>query len=119
MTPSTDATSMPFLALVDDDAEYVPRGVAMEGSYHGHEGVRRWWENVFGVWPDLTSQVVEVRDVDDLTVAAVHLLGHGAGSDIPLDETTWQVTRWRRGKGVWGRGFNTRAEALEAVGLSE
>src|SRR5687767_5951561 len=76
-----------FLALVDDDVEVVPRGVAMEGSHYGHEGVRRWWENVFGVWPDFTVQIVEVRDVDDLTVVAVHFRGHGAGSDIPLDET--------------------------------
>ena len=108
-----------FLAIVDDDVEAVPRAVAMEGSYHGHEGVRRWWKDVFDVWPDFTSQVVEMRDVDDLTVAAVHLRGHAAGSDIPLDEPGWQVNRWRRGKCVWWRGFNTRDEALEAVGLSE
>ena len=108
-----------FLALVDDDVEYVPRAVAMEGSYHGHGGIRRWWENVFGVWPDLTTQLVEVRDLGDLTVAAWHFRGQGAGSDIPWDETFWQVARWRRGKCVWWRGFDTRAEALEAVGLSE
>ena len=44
-----------YLALLDDDVEYVPRGAAMEGSYHGHDGIRRWWESVFGVWPDLTN----------------------------------------------------------------
>ena len=84
-----------FLALMDDDVEYVPRAVAMEGSYHGHDGIRRWWENRFGVWPDLTTQLVEVRDLGDLTVAAVHFRGQGAGSD------------------------DTRAEALDAVGLAE
>jgi ketosteroid isomerase-like protein len=108
-----------FLALVDDDVEYVPRAAAMEGSHHGHDGIRRWWEDMFDVWPDLTSQLVEVRDLGDLTIAAVHFRGQGAGSDIPLDETSWQVNRWRRGKCVWWRGFATRAEALEAVGLSE
>jgi hypothetical protein len=91
----------------------------MEGSYHGHDGIRRWWENVFDVWPDLTTQLVEVRDLGDLTVAAWHFRGQGAGSDIPRDETFWQVARWRRGKCVWWRGFDTRAKALEAVGLSE
>jgi hypothetical protein len=30
---------------VDDDVEYVPRAVAMEGSYHGHDGIRRWWRS--------------------------------------------------------------------------
>ena len=108
-----------FLALMDDDVEYVPRAVAMEGSYHGHDGIRRWLENVFDVWPDLTTQLVEVRDLGDLTVAAVHFRGQGAGSDIPWDETFWQVARWRRGRCVWWRNFGSGDEALEAVGLSE
>jgi hypothetical protein len=73
----------------------------------------------FDVWPDVTAQPVEVRDLGDLTVAALHFRGHAAGSDIPLDETSWHVNRWRRGKCVWWRSFETRAEALEAVGLSD
>jgi ketosteroid isomerase-like protein len=70
-----------LLALMDDDVELVPRIGAMEGesSYRGHNGVRRWWDNVLDVFP----------------------------------------ARWRRGKCVWWRTFLTRAEALEAVGLSE
>jgi ketosteroid isomerase-like protein len=108
-----------YLALIDDDVEYVPRGVAMEGSYQGHDGIRRWWESVFGVWPDLTVEVVEVSDLGDLTLAALRALGHGAGSEVPLEDTFWAAHRWRRGKCVWSRTFATRAEALEAVGLSE
>jgi ketosteroid isomerase-like protein len=69
-----------ILALVDDDVEYLPRAAAMEGSHHGHDGIRRWWEDVFDVWPDVTSQLVEERDLGDLTVAAVHFRGHGAGT---------------------------------------
>ena len=32
-----------FLALMDDEIEVESRLVAMEGGYHGHEGLRRWW----------------------------------------------------------------------------
>ena len=91
----------------------------MEGSYQGHDGIRRWWENVFGVWPDLTTELVEVRDHGHLTVSAMHWRGQGAGSDIPWDETLWQVARWRRGKCVWSCNKDTRADALEALGQSE
>ena len=108
-----------FLALADDDVEAVPGAVAVDGGYHGHEGMRRWWKNWLDVFPDWNIEVVEVRDVGDLTVAALRFRAHGAGSDIPLDQTVWQVVRWRRGKCVWWRSFDTRAEALEAVGLSE
>ena len=91
----------------------------MEGAYHGHDGIRRWWDDLLDTLPDFTIEVVEVRDPEDLTVATVRTRGHGAGSDILLDETVWQVARWRRGKCVWWRNFGTRAEALETLGLSE
>jgi len=108
-----------FLALMDDDVEAEPLNVAMEGGLHGQDGMRRWWENVLGIFPDWNGEVVEVRDLGDLTVGALHLRAHGADSDVPLDQTIWMAARWRRGKCVWWRTFNSRDEALEAVGLSE
>jgi ketosteroid isomerase-like protein len=107
------------LALMDDDVEGVPRIAAIEGSYHGHEGMRRWWKNLLDTFPDFTVKVGESRDIGDMTVAAVHLRGQGAGGDTPTEATIWHVARWRLGKCVWWRTFSTRPEALEAVGLSE
>ena len=108
-----------LLAFMDTDVEFVSRLVPMEGRYHGHAGIRRWWDDLLDTLPDFAIEVVEVRDPGDLTVATVRTRGHGAGSDSPLDETVWQVVRWRRGKCVWWRTFDVRAEALEAVGLPE
>jgi ketosteroid isomerase-like protein len=108
-----------FLAMMDADVEAVPRIAAMEGGYHGHAGIRRWWKGLLDAFPDFGIEVVEVRDLGDLTLAAVRLRAHGAGSDTPLDETIRHVGRWRHGKCVWWRAFGTEAEALEAVGLSE
>jgi ketosteroid isomerase-like protein len=108
-----------MLALADDELEAVPLAAVMDGSYHGHEGMRRWVESWVGAFPDWKIEVVEVRDLGDVTVTAMRLRGHGAGSDIPLDQALWQVARWRRGKYVWWGNFRTEAEALEAVGLSE
>jgi hypothetical protein len=64
-------------------------------------------------------EVVDVRDLGDLIVAALRALGHGAGSDLPFEDTIWLASRWRRGKCVWWRIFNTADEALEAAGLRE
>jgi ketosteroid isomerase-like protein len=110
-----------YLALMDDDVEAVPRTSAMEGesSYRGHDGIRRWWNNQLDVFPDFSIEAVEIRDSGDLTFAAIYLRGHGAGSAAPTDQAYWNVVRWRRGKCIWWRSFDTRAEALEAVGLSE
>jgi hypothetical protein len=58
------------------------------------------WENTFQVFPDLTVEIVQVRDLGELMVGAARFRAHGAGSDIPLDWTVWQVARWRDGKCV-------------------
>jgi ketosteroid isomerase-like protein len=108
-----------LLALMDEDVDAVSRTVAMEGGLHGHDGMRRWWENWLDVFPDYNIEVVEVRDLGDLTVAALRGLDHGAGSDVPFEDTIWHASRWRRGKCVWWRTFPTFDEALEAAGLSE
>jgi ketosteroid isomerase-like protein len=110
-----------YLALMDDDVEVIPRSRALEGesSYRRHDGVRRWWNNVHGVFPDWNIEVVEAHDFGDAAVADCRLSGHGASSAAPMDQATWLVSRWRRGKCVWWGSFETKAEALEAVGLSE
>ena len=110
-----------YLALMDDDVEFVPRQGAMEGesSYRRHDGVRRWWNSLFDVFPDYTIEVVEVRDLGDLTFATIRLRGHGVGSAAPTDQATYIMVRWRRGKVVWWRTSDARAEVFEAAGLSE
>jgi hypothetical protein len=52
-----------FVALMDDDVEIVTRIAAIEGGRHGHEGMRRWWENMLTAFPDYDIEVVDVRDL--------------------------------------------------------
>jgi hypothetical protein len=108
-----------FLALMDDDVDAVSRLAAIEGGYHGHTGIRRWWRNLFDVLPDTVIEVSEVRDLGDLILGALRLRGHGADSDTPFEERVWQLGEWRAGKCVWWQVFPTEAEALEVLGLSE
>jgi ketosteroid isomerase-like protein len=108
-----------FLGLMDEDVEAVSRIVAVEGDLHGHDGIRRWWEEWFGVFPDYEIEVVEMTDLGDVTIAAIRALGHGAGSEVPFEDMVWLAGRWRRGKCVWWRTSYTRDELLEAAGLSE
>jgi ketosteroid isomerase-like protein len=108
-----------LLALMDNDVEPVSRLLPIEGGLKGHEGVRRWWDSWFDVWPDYRIEIVGVRDLGDVTLATLHGHGHGAESDVPFEDMAFQVARWRHGKCVLWHVFNNRAEALEAVGLSE
>jgi hypothetical protein len=104
-----------FLALMDADVEAVPRLAAVDGGYRGHDGMRSWWSNLLDVFPDFTIEIVEARDLGDLTLTGLHLRGRGASGNTPMDGTTWHVSRWRREKCIWWGAFQTSAEALEAA----
>jgi SnoaL-like domain len=108
-----------FLSVMDEHVEAVSRIVAMEGGLHGHEGIRRWWDEWLTAFPDYEIEVDEIRDLGEVTIAAMRAVAHGAGSDVPLEDTIWLACRWRRGKCVWWRVLYSWAEALEAAGLPE
>jgi ketosteroid isomerase-like protein len=108
-----------FLALMDAEVEAGSRLVAMEGGYHGHDGLRRWWQNLLDAIPDYTLETVEARALGDLTLTTLRTRGHGADSDTPIEDTVWVVVDWRDKQVVRWRVLSTEAEALEAVGVSE
>jgi hypothetical protein len=108
-----------FVALADDEIDVESRLVVMEGAFHGHEGLRRWWDAFLGAFPDYTLEIDELRDHGDVTLAHLRGWGHGAGSSTPLVDPIWQPLRWRDGKCVWWRNCSTEEEALEAAGLRE
>jgi hypothetical protein len=110
-----------YLATNDPDVEFTPYERAMEGlgPYHGHDGVRTWWEESLAVLPDLRAELYEVRAMGAMTVAHGRLSGTGAGSGASFERTLWLVNEWQDKKVVWWRAFETEAEALEAVGLRE
>jgi ketosteroid isomerase-like protein len=108
-----------LLALMDDDVEAASALVAIEGGYHGHDGMRVWWRALLEAFPDFAIEVLEVRDHGDVTVAAIRNRGHGADSEAPFEQRFWHAVRWQHGSCVWWATLPTHAEALEAVGLSE
>ena len=99
--------------------EAFPILAGMEGGYHGHDGIRRWWASLLGTFPDFHAEIRELRDLGDLTLAVLRLRGRGAGSDTPVDATAWHVTRFRDGTCIAWRVYPSEREALDAVGLSE
>src|SRR5512144_119375 len=93
--------------LADDDIQVESRLVVMEGVFRGHEGLRRWWDNFLGGFPDYAIEVEELRDLGDVTLAHIRGWGHGAGSATPIVDPFWQALRRRDGKCVRWRNCST------------
>src|SRR5215204_391666 len=67
-----------FVAFHDPDCEIQPLLAAVGGNYHGHDGVREWWEDLFGAFPDFSFRFDEVRELGDRTLGAARISAHGA-----------------------------------------
>ena len=81
-----------FWRWMDADVEAQSRLAAMEGGYHGHDGIRHWWQNLLGAFPDYTVETVEARELGNLDARnAARSSAHGADSDTPFVETVWVV----------------------------
>jgi ketosteroid isomerase-like protein len=87
--------------------------------YRGHPGARRFFDEASSVFPGWHPEVVRATEYGDTVLVEVKTTGRGARSGIALEQTAWQVIKFRDGRAVWWRGYGNRAAALEAVGLAE
>ena len=100
-----------FISQSADTIEADSRLAQMEDAYRGHEGLRRWWDDLLGAMPDYTLEVSEVREMGSFTLAK----GRGLASSTPLIDAIWQPAEWRNGKCVWWAVCLTEEEALAAI----
>jgi ketosteroid isomerase-like protein len=114
---------MPPLALCDDEIEIgMPPDFPVRGVYKGHEGVRRWRDEVFDV---VDSARVEPEDIVDVhgdgTIVLMLLRATGVArhTEIKVDFEWGAVWTIQDGKLLHAQGYLNRAEALKAAGLTD
>lgn len=108
-----------LIPMMDPEVEIVPLVLEPEGPYRGHEGMRRFFADLFDAFPDWRPQPREFRDLGEAVVIRLDVEGAGALSGVPVEQTIWQVVRFSDVRVRWTRFFRTETEALEAVGLLE
>jgi ketosteroid isomerase-like protein len=107
-----------FLATVHPEVEFTSLIAEAEGqTFRGHDGVRRWWQEVVLPLGGLHGEPEEIRDLGDTVLARVVATYRPRGVEVP--QTIWIIVRYRDGMAIWWQFFRTHAEALEAAGLSE
>jgi ketosteroid isomerase-like protein len=104
---------------VEWSSAIVRRFEGREVTYHGHAGLRQFWDEWHSVW-DLKIEVAEIRDLGDTAIALGRIRTHGKGSGVDLDSpAAWVAEFDGDGLVVRMRAYLDTDEALEAVGLSE
>jgi ketosteroid isomerase-like protein len=106
------------LDLVHPEVEVVMfRGSPIPGPYEGHDGLRRWRDDVFDVIEDWHLDLDEIVETahPDVLVAMQRFVGRMEHTDLPANFPLAVVVRFRDGL-IWRlEGYRDRDEALEAA----
>jgi uncharacterized protein len=105
---------------LDADIEMTPVEDLLDaGTFHGHDGVHRFFQTLREAFGDFTWEPQEFLDQGDHVVVATRFVAEGRGSGAPVEAMIYNVWTVRQGKAVRVHGYLSRARALEAAGLSE
>jgi len=112
-----DAGVEGMLPFCHEEFEYLPAEEG--GSVHGHDALRRYFERWSEAWDNFDFGPTEFLDAGDYVFVGVALNGRGRGSGVEVRMEGWQVWLIRGERAARCEEYLDRAEALEAVGLSE
>ena len=108
-----------ILPLYDADVEIQGLHGLGDRVFRGVGGVREFWRDWNASWSESGSEVEEWIDAGDNVIAVMHLWGRGKRSGVPVEARQSHVWTVRGGK-LWRLWvYDTRDEALKAVGLEE
>jgi ketosteroid isomerase-like protein len=111
-----------FLEVVAPDAELrdLANAPDQSGVVKGRAATHESWTLWTAAFDEFRADVDEYVDRGDIVICAVHWHGQGKGSGMLIDTHQFDVYEVRQGQVVRGTlGFQSKAEALDAVGLSE
>jgi ketosteroid isomerase-like protein len=108
----------PTLELIDPGVvvEIPPDMSAEPDTYHGHEGVRRYFDGFRGMLEDIRYEALELTPEGDYVVAHVRISGRGASSGLDVGLEPYVVHELSGGKVVRIRPYPDLDSARAALG---
>ena len=108
--------------LLDPDVEWIPITALLVGSsYRGHEGVRRWIDEMKQHWGDFEPLPKEFFDLGNgrlLAIGTWRARARISGVQLDSQPGAWLI-HLRHQRIVRMQTFTDRRRALEAAGLAE
>jgi ketosteroid isomerase-like protein len=105
---------------LDADIDLTPVAELLDSeTYHGHEGVRHYFQTMREAFGDFGWEPQEFVDLGDHVLVATRFFAEGRGSGVPVEAMVYNLWTVRRGKAVRVFGYLDRSRALEAARLRE
>ncbi len=111
-----------FWEMLDEHVVWDVRdfpGPDLADVYVGRDEVIKASRHYWGTWVDYTVEAEEIIDGGPSVFVLIRERGRGKGSGVPVDRRQYQVWTFRRARVIRWESFDSRAEALEAAGISE
>jgi ketosteroid isomerase-like protein len=106
------------LAYFDPAVETVePNDMPGADAYVGHQGLADAFAHFADAWDTYTVELEQLTEAGNQVVAIARYYAIGKQSGIPVETTVAHVYAFENGRIVRWEMFNTRDEALKAVGL--
>jgi ketosteroid isomerase-like protein len=105
------------LATLDPEVDWRLSGSIpdLATEYHGHEGVRSFWNSWTASWAQLRVEVEEIVDLDERVMMLGHFRAEGRG-EIELNQPIAFLFTFRDGLVTHFQSYWNRAEALAVIG---
>lgn len=114
---SAPANVEALFSILDESVEWDYVGAFPEvQTAHGPAEVREFLRGWSDAFDDFGLQAEEAIDAGDSVAVLVRQWGRGKETGAEVESHTWQLFTFRDGKVVHCRGYDTKAEALEAAG---
>jgi ketosteroid isomerase-like protein len=113
------ATGEPAWDTLHEEVEVHDHDIMDAGEYRGHAGFGRWLEDWASAWSEFSMEPQEFLDADERVVAVIRMKAKGQGSGVEVERQDAIVFEVLGGKIKRLDYYNNRAQALEAVGLTE
>jgi ketosteroid isomerase-like protein len=114
---------MPPLSLCDEKIEITnPRDFPVRGLFQGHDGVRRWRDQVFEIADNaqvVPEEIVDVHGDGETVLMLLRAIGSARYTEIEMEFEWAAIWTIRDGKVLHAQGYMSRADALEAAGLQK
>jgi ketosteroid isomerase-like protein len=109
-----------LLETADPDIEFVPlRSLVVGGSYHGHEGIRQFFEDLDEEWEKRFIHLDEFREHGDTVLLLGEFQAKGRASGVEMRSPVAWLFELRDGKVVRMQAYSSHTVALQAITQTE